>query len=110
MSLPTSPAVRLLESAIDAGTVPGGIIAHGRDPEPIARGRLSPGVRPERVAGQIAGCLASPWSRTVAVPRWTGLARLSEVPPVDRLLDLVLSRQAHRIRRVAARSVERRTG
>ncbi|MFL0455775.1 serine hydrolase domain-containing protein [Brachybacterium paraconglomeratum] len=42
MSSPTSPAVRLLESAIDAGTVPGGIIAHGRDPEPIARGRLSP--------------------------------------------------------------------
>ena len=42
MSLPTSPAVRLLESAIDAGTVPGGIISHGRDPEPIARGRLSP--------------------------------------------------------------------
>ncbi len=43
MSPPTSPAVRLLESAIDAGTVPGGIIAHGRDPEPVARGAVAPG-------------------------------------------------------------------
>jgi hypothetical protein len=75
-----------------------------------ARGRLSPGVRPDRVADQIAGCLTARWSRTVAVPRWTGLARLGEVPPVDRVLDLVLSRQADRIRRVAARMVEERTG
>jgi hypothetical protein len=75
-----------------------------------ARGRLSRGISPDRVAGQIAGCLTSPWSRTVAVPRWMGLARLGEVPPVDRVLDLVLSRQADRIRRVTARTVERRTG
>ena len=40
----------------------------------------------------------------------TVLARLGEVPPVDRVLDLVLSRQADRIRRVTARTVERRTG
>jgi NAD(P)-dependent dehydrogenase (short-subunit alcohol dehydrogenase family) len=85
---------------------------HGSPPasDADARGRLSPGVRPDRVAGQIAGCLTSPWSRTVAVPRWMGLARLGEVPPVNRVLDLVLSRQTDRIRRVAARMVEQRTG
>ena len=85
---------------------------HGSPPwsDADARGRLSRRIRPERVADQVAGCLTSPWSRTVAVPRWMGLARLGEVPPVDRVLDLVLSRQADRIRRVAARSVERRTG
>jgi len=43
MSPSTSPAVRLLESSIDAGTVPGGIIAHGHDPDPVARGRVAPG-------------------------------------------------------------------
>ena len=43
MSTSTPPAVRLLESAIDTGTVPGGIIAHGHDPEPVARGRVAPG-------------------------------------------------------------------
>jgi CubicO group peptidase (beta-lactamase class C family) len=43
MSPTTSPAVRLLRSAVDAGTVPGGIIAHGRDPEPVACGRIAPG-------------------------------------------------------------------
>ncbi|RBY82517.1 SDR family NAD(P)-dependent oxidoreductase [Geodermatophilus sp. TF02-6] len=85
---------------------------HGSPPasDADARGRLSPGVRTERVADQVAGCLGARWSRTVAVPRWMGLARLGEVPPVDRVLDLVLSRQAGRIRRVAARMVEERTG
>jgi NAD(P)-dependent dehydrogenase (short-subunit alcohol dehydrogenase family) len=89
-------------------------LARGHGSPPVsdddARGRLSPGVRPDRVADQIAGCLTARWSRTVAVPRWMGLARLGEVPPVDRLLDLVLSRQADRIRRVAARMVGERTG
>jgi NAD(P)-dependent dehydrogenase (short-subunit alcohol dehydrogenase family) len=61
-----------------------------------AEGRLSPGMRPERVAEQMARSLTSYWSRTVAVPRWMGLARLGEVPPVDRILDMTLSRQAHR--------------
>lgn len=85
---------------------------HGAPPasDGDARGRLSPGVRPDRVADQVAGCLTSSWSRTVTVPRWMGLARLGEVPPVDRVLDLVLSRQADRIRRIAARMVARRTG
>ncbi|NEK60418.1 SDR family oxidoreductase [Geodermatophilus sabuli] len=84
---------------------------HGSPPasDADAPGRLSPGIQADRVAAQIAGCLTSPWSRTVAVPRWMGLARLGEVPPVNRLLDLVLSRQTGRIRRVAARMVEERT-
>ncbi|TFV66022.1 UNVERIFIED_ORG: SDR family oxidoreductase [Bacillus sp. AZ43] len=83
---------------------------HGHPPESDAdaAGRLSRGIAPERVAERIAGCLAAPRSRTVAVPRWAGLARLGEVPPVDRLLDAVLSRQTPRIRSLAARSVRRR--
>jgi NAD(P)-dependent dehydrogenase (short-subunit alcohol dehydrogenase family) len=89
-------------------------LARGHGSPPVsdddARGRLSPGVHPDRVADQVAGCLTSPWSRTVAVPRWMGLARLGEVPPVNRVLDLLLSRQADRIRRVAARMVAERTG
>jgi NAD(P)-dependent dehydrogenase (short-subunit alcohol dehydrogenase family) len=89
-------------------------LARGHGAPPVsdddARGRLSPGVHPDRVADQIAGCLTARRSRTVAVPRWMGLARLGEVPPVDRVLDLVLSWQADRIRRIAARMVEERTG
>lgn len=46
MSTPTPPTVRLLETAIRAGTVPGGIIAHGVDPEPVACGRVAPGGPP----------------------------------------------------------------
>jgi hypothetical protein len=38
-----------------------------------------------------------------------GLGRLAEVPPVDRLLDLALSRQAGRIQRVTDRMVAERT-
>jgi NAD(P)-dependent dehydrogenase (short-subunit alcohol dehydrogenase family) len=84
---------------------------HGSPPASDADvpGRLSRGIGPERVAEAIADCLASSRSRTVSVPRWMGLARLGEVPPVDRLLDVVFSRQTDRIRRVAARAVDRRT-
>jgi len=46
MSTPTLPAVHLLDSAVEAGTVPGGIIAHGHDPEPVARGAIAPGASP----------------------------------------------------------------
>jgi NAD(P)-dependent dehydrogenase (short-subunit alcohol dehydrogenase family) len=83
---------------------------HGSPPESDAdaRGRLSRGIAPERVAAQISACLTVPRSRTVAVPRWAGLARLGQVPPVSRLLDAVLSRQTDRIRTLAARAVERR--
>src|SRR5687768_1168360 len=73
---------------------------HGSPPQSDAdaRGRLSRGIAPERVAAQISACLSAPRSRTVAVPRWAGLARLGEVTPVNRLLDAVLSRQTERIR------------
>ena len=85
---------------------------HGHPPgsDADAAGRLSRGIAPERVAVQIAGCLSAPRSRTVAVPRWAGLARLGEVTPVNRLLDRVLSSQVDRIQRLAASSVEKRTG
>jgi NAD(P)-dependent dehydrogenase (short-subunit alcohol dehydrogenase family) len=88
-------------------------LVRGRGAAPVsdadAVGRLSPGIAPERVADQVARSLTSYWSRTVAVPRWMGLARLGEVPPVDRLLDMTLSRQTDRIRRVTERMVADRT-
>ena len=84
---------------------------HGQPPptDADAVGRLSRGIAPERVADRIAECLTASRSRTVAVPRWAGAARLGELPPVSRLLDAVLSRRADGIRRLAARAVERRT-
>jgi NAD(P)-dependent dehydrogenase (short-subunit alcohol dehydrogenase family) len=83
---------------------------HGHAPvsDADARSRLSRGIAPERVAEQIARCLEARGSRTVAVPRWAGLARLGEVPPVNRLLDRALSARADRIRRFAARMVDER--
>jgi NAD(P)-dependent dehydrogenase (short-subunit alcohol dehydrogenase family) len=71
-------------------------------------GRLSRGIAPERVAGRIAGCLTSPRSRTVAVPRWAGLARMGDVPPVNRALDRILSTRVDGIHRLAARTVDER--
>jgi NAD(P)-dependent dehydrogenase (short-subunit alcohol dehydrogenase family) len=89
-------------------------LIRGRGMSPVsdqdAEGRLAPGIRPERVAEQVARSLGCYWSRTVAVPRWMGLARLAEVPPVDRILDMVLSRQAHRIQRITDRMVAHRGG
>ena len=83
---------------------------HGAPPrsDADAAGRLSRGIRTERVAGAIADLLDAPRARSVSVPRWSGLARLGEVPPVDRALDLLLSWQHDRIRRITARVVERR--
>jgi NAD(P)-dependent dehydrogenase (short-subunit alcohol dehydrogenase family) len=80
---------------------------HGHPPtsDDDARGRLSRGVAPVRVADAIAGCLVSPWSRTVTVPRWAGVARLGEVTPVNRLLDTALSRNAGWIREKTRQAV-----
>jgi hypothetical protein len=58
----------------------------------------------------VARSLTSYWSRTVAVPRWMGLARLGEMPPVNRVLDMTLSRQAQRIQRLTDRMVANRGG
>jgi NAD(P)-dependent dehydrogenase (short-subunit alcohol dehydrogenase family) len=83
---------------------------HGSAPasDADAQGRLSRGIAPDRVADRIAGCLTARGARTVAVPRWAGLARLGELPPIGRTLDRVLSRNAGRIRTAAARAVEKR--
>ncbi|MEX5717703.1 SDR family oxidoreductase [Geodermatophilus maliterrae] len=85
---------------------------HGSAPasDADARGRLTPGIATEQVAGAVARCLTSYWSRSVAVPRVMGLARLGEVFPVNRVLDLVVSRQTDRIRAISARMVDERTG
>ena len=87
-------------------------LARGHGAAPVsdadARGRLSRGIAPDRVAVQIARCLDARGSRTVAVPRWAGLARLGELPPVGRTLDRVLSRNAGRLRSAAARAVGKR--
>jgi NAD(P)-dependent dehydrogenase (short-subunit alcohol dehydrogenase family) len=83
---------------------------HGHPPESDADAghRLSRGVSPDRVAEQIASCLTAGGARTVAVPRWAGLARLGELPPIGRTLDHLLSRNAARIRAAAARAVDER--
>jgi NAD(P)-dependent dehydrogenase (short-subunit alcohol dehydrogenase family) len=108
----TSRGVRV--HSITPGPVATEWLVRGRGAAPVsdadAEGRLSPGIRPERVAEQVARSLNSYWSRTVAVPRWMGLARLGEVPPVDRVMDMVLSRQAQRIQRLTDRMVADRTG
>lgn len=100
--------------SITPGPVSTEWLVRGRGAAPVsdedAEGRLSPGIRTERVADQVARSLGSYWSRTVAVPRWMGLARLGEVPPVDRVLDMTLSRQVHRIRRITDRMVAERDG
>jgi NAD(P)-dependent dehydrogenase (short-subunit alcohol dehydrogenase family) len=98
--------------SITPGPVATEWLVRGRGAAPVsdedAEGRLSPGIRPERVAEQVARSLTSYWSRTVAVPRYTGLARLGEVPPIDRLMDMTVSRQADRIRRATDRLVAER--
>lgn len=85
---------------------------HGHAPrsDADARGRLSRGIAPDRVAEQIAACLTARGSRTVAVPRWSGLARLGELPPIARALDRVLSGNADRVRAAAAKAVGKRVG
>ncbi|HEV7872292.1 MAG: short-chain dehydrogenase/reductase [Modestobacter sp.] len=99
--------------SITPGPVATEWLVRGRGAAPAsdadAAGRRSPGIRPERVAEQVARSLTSYWSRTVAVPRYMGLARLGEVPPVDRLMDMTLSRQHQRIRRLTDRAVADRT-
>jgi short-subunit dehydrogenase len=99
--------------SITPGPVATEWLVRGRGAAPVsdsdAEGRLSPGIRPDRVAGQITRSLTSYWSRTVAVPRWMGLARLGEVPPVDRILDMTLSRQTDRIAATTERMVADRT-
>ena len=83
---------------------------HGHPPlsDADARGRLSRGISPDRVADRIGEVLQAPRSRTVTVPRWAGVARLGEVPPVNRALDIGLSSATGLIRAGAARVVRKR--
>lgn len=48
MSTPTSDPARLLSRFVEDGTVPGGVIAVGRDPQPIAAGVMEVGGAPMR--------------------------------------------------------------
>lgn len=52
---------------------------------------LSGGVPAAWVAAAVEQCLTSSRSRTIAVPRGLGLARLTGVPPIDRLVDAVVA-------------------
>ncbi|TYP88455.1 SDR family NAD(P)-dependent oxidoreductase [Blastococcus xanthinilyticus] len=83
---------------------------HGHPPltDADARGRLSRGIGPERVADRVGEVLQASRSRTVTVPRWAGVARLGELPPVNRALDAGLSSAAGLIRAGAARAVRKR--
>ncbi|HVI37504.1 MAG TPA: hypothetical protein VM684_14830 [Gaiellales bacterium] len=58
--------------------------------------------------GQDTGLLADVPGEAVAVSRWAALARPGAVPPVDRAVDAVPFRYAHRIREVTERAVQRR--
>jgi NAD(P)-dependent dehydrogenase (short-subunit alcohol dehydrogenase family) len=106
----TSRGIRV--HTVNPGFVATEWLVRGRGSPPASDadvpGRLAPGIAPERVAEQIARSLSASRSRTVAVPRWFGLARLGGVPPLDRLLDALLSRQAPRIRRAVEGMVDRR--
>jgi NAD(P)-dependent dehydrogenase (short-subunit alcohol dehydrogenase family) len=108
----TSRGVRV--HSVTPGPIATEWLVRGRGAAPSseedAQGRLSPGHRAEEVAAQIVRSLTTYWSRTVAVPRVYGLARLAEVPPVDRLLDLALSRAHGPVQRVTDRLVAERSG
>jgi NAD(P)-dependent dehydrogenase (short-subunit alcohol dehydrogenase family) len=66
--------------------------AGSRPGEPDRVVRPGPGVPPEWVSRAVEGCLARPWSRTVAVPRVLELARLALLPGVSRVFDVALAR------------------
>jgi len=70
---------------------------------------LSPGVPARWVADAVVTCLQAGRSRTVAVPRSAGIARLASLPPVGALLDAVLGSAAPAIVRQGQRMVGRRT-
>jgi NAD(P)-dependent dehydrogenase (short-subunit alcohol dehydrogenase family) len=79
----------------------------GRHPGEVEGPALeSPGVPPEWVADAVQRCLTRGWARTESVPRLAGLGRLLELPPVDRLLDHLMSRNAGRVAAEAHEQVE----
>jgi NAD(P)-dependent dehydrogenase (short-subunit alcohol dehydrogenase family) len=75
----------------------------GRPSEQSAPRRLSAGADPERVARAVEKCLTARTSRTMAVPRWWGIARLGAFAPVSRVLDVVVAPVSTAIVRVTRR-------
>ena len=79
----------------------------GRPSEQSARAKLSAGSDPEHVARAVEKCLTARASRTVAVPRWWGIARLGSNAAISRVLDVVVAPASSAIVRVARRYGER---
>jgi NADP-dependent 3-hydroxy acid dehydrogenase YdfG len=71
--------------------------------------RRSRGVPPALVAHHVRRCLTAGHSRTVAVPRLAGLARLGDMAPVNRVLDRLLSVNAEGLGRWGARQADERS-
>jgi short-subunit dehydrogenase len=51
------------------------------------------------VAAAIERCLTRPWPRVVSVPRFTGAARVAQLPVVRQVVDVALASSAHAVAR-----------
>lgn len=80
--------VRTEFTARAGGEVPG---------ETAHRPAPGPGFPPEWVAAAIERSLTQPWRRTVAVPRVLGATRVVKLPPLQHVVDFVVSRNADRL-------------
>jgi NAD(P)-dependent dehydrogenase (short-subunit alcohol dehydrogenase family) len=69
----------------------------------------NPGFDPQGVADAVLRALQASRPRTFAVPRFFGVARLAQVPPVGFALDVLLGLTGRRLTDVAQRMVDRRT-
>lgn len=81
---------------------------HPREDDPQVQ--RSPGVPADWVARAVRQELESGRGRSVAVPRWAGVARLSSYPLVSPVVDLAVRRLAERLERAGRRLAESRTG
>jgi short-subunit dehydrogenase len=70
--------------------------------------RAVPGIAAERVAAVSVRLLERGRGRTVAVPRWMGVARLEPLPPIGPVLDLLTGANAERLARAGRRLALRR--
>jgi NAD(P)-dependent dehydrogenase (short-subunit alcohol dehydrogenase family) len=84
--------------------------ARGWSPgEDDPRAAPNPGFSPEGVAKAVRRAAGSPLPRTFAVPRYLGVARLAQLPPVGFALDVAFGLTGRRLTAVAQRMVDRRT-
>lgn len=100
-----------------------GVRVHSVNPGPVAtewlarsrgyspaegapEGAASPGVPARWVAAAVERSLRRPWSRTVAVPRAVGLARLLQVQPLRTAVDVATGLAAPRLARVGRQLAE----